>query len=112
MQSEIRADDVVEPASSFENPSDYIHIFSAEDSIGWKLAAAIFDAKVCSVSSATQEDPAGQTLMPESCYWPNKAAAACDRASTRSAPPDRQGRDGTVDRSEAGGGERKADGKI
>jgi hypothetical protein len=36
----------VEPASAFENPNDYLHVFSAEESIGWKLLAAIYDAKV------------------------------------------------------------------
>lgn len=35
-----------EPAASFENPDDYMYTFSAEEGIAFKLAAAIYDAKV------------------------------------------------------------------
>ena len=45
-----RAYFAVEPAKAFEDPKDFIHIFAAEESIGFKLAAAIFDAKVSSLA--------------------------------------------------------------
>jgi hypothetical protein len=38
---------LVDPESAFQNPEDYLHTFSAEDGVGYKLMAAIFDAKVC-----------------------------------------------------------------
>ena len=41
----------VDPGSSFENPSDYLHIFAAEESIGLKLMSAVYDAKVSDVVS-------------------------------------------------------------
>lgn len=37
---------VVEASSYFEDPEDYTHMFSCEDSLGPSLVAAIYDAKV------------------------------------------------------------------
>jgi hypothetical protein len=36
----------VDPESAFQNPDDYLHTFSAEEGVGYKLMAAIYDAKV------------------------------------------------------------------
>jgi hypothetical protein len=40
----------VEPEAAFENPEDYVHVFSADEGIAWKLMTAIYDAKVGPVS--------------------------------------------------------------
>jgi hypothetical protein len=37
----------VDPEAAFQNPEDYLHTFSADDGVGYKLMAAIYDAKVC-----------------------------------------------------------------
>ncbi|WWC87177.1 uncharacterized protein L201_002063 [Kwoniella dendrophila CBS 6074] len=40
----------VEPASNFENPSDYAHVFSCDEGLAFKLMAAIYDAKSYALS--------------------------------------------------------------
>jgi hypothetical protein len=40
----------VEPEAAFENPEDYVHVFSADEGIAWKLMTGIYDAKVGPVS--------------------------------------------------------------
>lgn len=36
----------MEPEAAFENPEDYVHVFSADEGIAWKLMTGIYDAKV------------------------------------------------------------------
>ncbi|OCF59148.1 hypothetical protein L486_03649 [Kwoniella mangroviensis CBS 10435] len=40
----------VEPASSFEDSSDYAHVFSCDEGLAFKLMAAIYDAKSYAIS--------------------------------------------------------------
>ena len=36
----------VDPESAFENPEEYLHTFSMDEGVGYKLMSAIYDAKV------------------------------------------------------------------
>lgn len=60
----------------FENPNDYSHVFCAEESIAWKLVAAIFDAKVSfqNVENVVADES-------ESCYGSNPTTLDDERAS-------------------------------
>ncbi|KAK8846701.1 hypothetical protein IAR55_005788 [Kwoniella newhampshirensis] len=40
-----------EAAASFENPQDYMHVFSCEEGSAWKLMSAIYDAKSYTLST-------------------------------------------------------------
>lgn len=40
------ADETGDPAKNFENPDEYMHVFSADEASGYRMASAIFDAKV------------------------------------------------------------------
>ncbi|WWD22010.1 hypothetical protein CI109_106498 [Kwoniella shandongensis] len=41
----------LEAAATFENPQDYMHVFSCEDGLAWKLMSAIYDAKSYTLST-------------------------------------------------------------